>query len=60
MGWEVVCHGLGGGVPWAGEWNATAEGTWEEIWALRRSKGPLSARARGGGVDHQRNLFPCT
>ena len=28
-------------------------------WALRRSKAPLLWRARGGGVDHHRNLFPC-
>ena len=33
----------------AGEWNATAEGTWEKVWAHRRSKAPLLGRARGGG-----------
>ena len=25
-------------MPQVGEWNAPAEGTWEEVWALRRSK----------------------
>ena len=29
---------------WAGEWNATAEGTWEKVWAHRRSKLPLLGR----------------
>ena len=41
---------------WAGEWNAMAEGTWEKIWACRRSKVPLLGRVRGGGTDHHRNL----
>ena len=33
-----------------------AEGTWEEVWALRRSKAPLLGRVRGGGVENSRNL----
>ena len=41
---------------WAGEWNAMAEGTWEKVWASRRSKAPLLGRERGGGADHHRNL----
>ena len=34
---------------WAGEWNAMAEGTWEKIWARRRSKVTLLGRVRGRG-----------
>ena len=41
---------------WAGEWNTTAEGTWEEVWAHRRNKGPLLGKRRVRGVDHHRNL----
>ena len=37
-----------------------AEGTQEEVWGSRRSKSPLLGRARGGGVDCHRNIFPCT
>ena len=37
-----MCHGTQ-------EQNTTAKGTWEEIWAHRRSKGPLLRRTRGGG-----------
>ena len=47
---------LWSGMPQAGEWNATAEGTQEEVWACRRNKVPLLGRARGGGVDSHRNL----
>ena len=46
-------------MPWAGKQNATAKGTQEEVWAFRRSKAPLLGRARGGGADRHRNLFPC-
>ena len=53
-------EGLGSGVPWDGEQNTTAKGTWEEIWAHRRSESPLLGRARGGGADCHRNLLPCT
>ena len=53
-------EGLGSGVPQTGEQNATAKGSWEEVWAHRRSKAPLLGRTRGGGADHHRNLFPCT
>ena len=45
-------------MPWAGEQNDRAEGTWEEIWPHRRSKVPLLVRARGGQVDHHRTIFP--
>ena len=48
---------LGSGTPQAGKWNATAEGTQEDVWAHRRSKVPLLERVRGGGADHHRNLF---
>ena len=41
----------GSGKPQAEEWNATAEGTREKVWACRRGKAPLLGRARGGGVD---------
>ena len=47
---------LGSGVPQDGEWNTTAEGTWEEIWAWEAS---LFGRVRRGGMNHHRNLFPC-
>ena len=49
-------EGLGSGATWAGEQKTTAEGTWEEVWAHRRSKVPLLGKVRGGGVDHHRNL----
>ena len=58
-GWRQP-EGLGRCAPWAGKQNATAKGTLEEIWSHRRSKVPLLWRARGGGADHHRNLFPCT
>ena len=48
---------LGSGAPWAGEQNATAKGTLEEVWAHRRSKMPLLGRAREGNADLHRNLF---
>ena len=35
---------VGEGVLWAGEWNTTAERTWEKVWAYRRSKAPLLGR----------------
>ena len=57
---EVVCQRLRSGMPWAGECNATAEGTWEEVWAHRRSKAPLLGRVRGSGADCHRNIFLCT
>ena len=41
---------------WVGEWNATAEGTWDKVWAGKRSKAPLLERARRGGTDSHRNL----
>ena len=44
-------EGLRSGVLWVVEWNATTEGTREEVWACRRSKVPLfrkSERRRGG------------
>ena len=53
----MVCHRWGSSVLQAGEWNATAEGTWEEVWAQRRSKAPLLGRARVGGADCHRNLL---
>ena len=51
-----MCHRWGSGVLQAGEWNTTAEGTQEKVWAYRRSKAPLLGRARGGGEDCHRNL----
>ena len=41
---------------WAEDWNATANGTQEKVWACRGSKEPLLGRVRGGEVDHHRNL----
>ena len=49
-------EGLRSSVSWAGEQNTTAEGTWEEVWAYRRSKVPLLGRVREGEADHHRNL----
>ena len=43
-------------MPWAGEWNTTAEGTPEKVQIRRRGRVPFLERARGGGVDHHRNL----
>ena len=43
-------------MPWIGEGNATAEGTWEKVWTYRRGKAPLLGRVRGGGADHHRKL----
>lgn len=51
-------EGLGSGVPQAGEPSTIAKGTQEEVWPHRRGKAPLLGRARGGGVDCHRNLFP--
>ena len=51
-------EGLGHGVPWAGEQNATSKGTQEEVWACRRRKVPLLGRVRVGGADRHRNLPP--
>ena len=53
-------EGLGSGVPLAEEQNATAEETLEEVWAHRRGKAPLFERVRGGGAEHDINLFHCT
>ena len=36
---ETAWWGIG--TPQAEEWNATAEGTREKVWACRRGKGPL-------------------
>ena len=48
-------EGLGSGVPRAEEWNTTAEGTQEEVWACRRSKASfIVGRLRGGEVDCHR------
>ena len=47
-------------MPWAGKQSTTAKGTPEEVWAYRRSKMTLLKRARGGGVDHDKNIFLCT
>ena len=56
----MVCHRQGSGVLQAGEWNTTAEGTQEEVWAHRRSKAPLMGRMKRGGVDlHKRALNIC-
>ena len=44
-------------MPWAGEWNTTAEGTPEKVQIRRRGRVPLLERARGGGVDHHRKLL---
>ena len=41
---------LGSSVALSGEQITTAKRVWEEAWACRRSKAPLSGRARGGGV----------
>ena len=49
-------EGLGSSVPPAGEQNATAKGTREEVWAHRRSKVPFLGMTRGGGVDHHGNI----
>lgn len=40
----------------AGEWNTTAEGTQEKVWACMISKAPLLGRGIGGGADQHRNL----
>ena len=53
-------EGLESSSPWAGEQNATAKVTPEEVWAHRRSKVPLLERQRKGGGYHHRNIFPCT
>ena len=45
-------EGLESSVPRAGEPNATAEGTKEEVCVYRRSKVPLLGRGREGGEDH--------
>ena len=42
-------------MPWAGEQNAIAEGTQEEVWA-HRSKAPLLGKVRGMGVDCHKKL----
>ena len=40
----------------AGEWNTMVEGTWEKVWAHRRSKVLFLGKTRGGGADNHRNL----
>ena len=55
-------EGLGGVVPPAGEQNATTEGTWEEVWAHKRSKAPLlgeGERKRGGPPWEFLSLHTC-
>ena len=42
-------EGLGSSAPWAGEWNATEEGTQAEVWIHRKSKVPLLGRVRRRG-----------
>ena len=59
VGWRPP-EGLGSSVLRAGEENATAEGTCEEVWASKRGKAPLLGKVRGGGSDSHGNLFPCT
>ena len=54
LGLVVVCRQPEGGREWY------AKGTWEEVWACRKSKAPLLERARGGGVDHHRNSSLCS
>ena len=51
-----MAEGLKSDVPWGEEWNATAKGIQEDVWACRRRKMPLLGRVRGGGVDGHRNL----
>ena len=58
VGCVDTAEGLGNNVPPSVEWNATTEGTLEEIWAHRRIKALLLGRVRGGGADCHRNLFP--
>ena len=41
---------------WAGDWNATAEGSGGEVWA-HRSKASFLGSVRGGGEDCHRNLL---
>ena len=36
-------------MPWAGEWNAIAEGTQEKVWTHRRGKVPLLGRGEEEG-----------
>ena len=49
-----MCHGQGSTVLQAGEWNAMAEETREEVWA-QSGKVPLLGKVRGGGADHHKN-----
>ena len=51
MGRRVVCYRLGSGRPWQRELG--------KVWACRRGKATLE-RARGGEVDHHRNLLAHT
>ena len=49
-------EGLRSNVPSAGEWNSTAEGSREEVWACRRSKPPLLERVRTGRREKQTTI----
>ena len=49
-------HGWGNDISWAGEGNATAEGTQEKVQTCRRGKAPLLGWARGGGAVYHRKL----
>ena len=53
-------EGLGSSVPRAGGQNATAKGTWEEVWTHGKRKVPPLGKAREGAVDCHRNIFLCT
>ena len=47
----MVCRGGSGGSNTlrAGEWKATAEGTWEKVWTHRRDKAPVLGRGEEEG-----------
>jgi len=47
-------EGLRCAVPRAGEWDATPEGTREEVWAHRRGKAPLMGRGEEKGRRHRK------
>ena len=53
-------EGPASSVPQAGEWKTTGKGTQELVWTHRKSKVLLLRRARRGGEDCYKNLFPCT